>query len=222
LNKRRDFMKKIVVCLIIMLTTLFAFALITDAPRAAQEAMKETVQAAPVEPAKETAPATPVPGGEPSHKAKKVMGPVDSSEVIPKGPQWLGAPIMPNGKEVTKESGRLVTEYDLPYNQVLPWYQDALKNYPDARYRDWKEEMYIEDQGGSKWHAIKVSKTGGAKTTVTIVKDNWTWIMATLLIRFTGVFVVLLILWIFLNISTAIVLRALKAEEKKKQAAASA
>ena len=81
--------------------------------------------------------------------------------------------------------------------------------------------MYIEDQGGSKWHAIKISKTGGAKTTVTIVKDNWTWIMATLLIRFTGVFIVLLVLWIFLNISTAIVLRP-KGRGKKKQAAASA
>jgi len=215
-------MKKIIICPIIILTALFAFALIVDAPKAAQETAKETVQAAPVEPAKEAAPAAAAPEGESAHMAKKVRVPVDSSEVIPKGPQWLGAPIMPNGKEGTPESGRLVIEYDLPYTQVLPWYQDALKNYPDARYRDWKEEMYIEDQGGSKWHAIKISKTGGAKTTVTIVKDNWTWIMATLLIRFTGVFIVLLILWVFLNISTAIVLRALKAEDKKKQAAASA
>ena len=52
----------------------------------------------------------------------------------------------------------------------------------------------------------------------TIVKDNWTWIMATLLIRFTGVFVVLLVLWIGLNIATAILLRVLK-EEKKAPAA---
>ena len=147
------------------------------------------------------------------------MGPIDSSEVIPKGPQWLGAPIMPGGKEGSKESGRLPIEYNKPYNEVLAWYQNALKDYPDARYRDWKDEMYIEDQGGSKWHAIKISKTGGANTTVTIVKDNWTWIMATLLIRFTGVFIVLLVLWVFLNISTAIVLRVLKPEEKKPAAA---
>jgi len=214
-------MKKIIVCLIIMLTAVFAFALIVDAPQAAQETAKETVQAAPAVPAKETAPVAPAPVGESAHMAKKVRVPVDSSEVIPKGPQWLGAPIMPNGKEGTPESGRLVIEYDLPYTQVLPWYQDALKNYPDARYRNWDEEMYIEDQGGSKWHAIKISKTGGDKTTVTIVKDNWTWIMATLFIRFTGVFIVLLVLWVFLNISTAIVLRLIK-EEKKKQAPAGA
>jgi hypothetical protein len=201
-------MKKIVGCFIIMLTLLFVFTLGLETPKASQEASKETVQAAPVT------------ESESSHETKKVTGPVDSSEVIPKGPQWLGAPIMPNGKEVTKETGRLVTEYSVPYKEVLAWYQEALKRYPDARYRDWEEEMYIEDQGGSKWHAIKISKLGGAKTTVTMVKDNWTWIMATLLIRFTGVFVVLLILWIFLNISGIIVQRLIK--EEKKPAAAKA
>jgi hypothetical protein len=127
---------------------------------------------------------------------------------------------MPEGREVAKESGRLSTEYGMPYKQVLTWYKDALKDYPDARYRDWDEEMYIEDQGGSKWHAIKISKTGGAKTTVTIVKDNWTWIMATLFIRFAGVFIVLLILWLFLNIATFIMLRLIKEEKKVSPKAA--
>ncbi len=217
-------MKKMIVCLTITAAVLFVFALGVDISKAAEEVKKETVQAATTEPAKEAAQPAPPAEGEASHGARKVKGPIDSSLVIPKGPQWLGAPIMPEGKEVpgSKESGRLVIEYDKPYKEVFPWYQNALKDYPDARYRNWEEEMYIEDQGGSKWHAIKISKTGGAKTTVTIVKDNWTWIMATLLIRFMGVFVVLLVLWIFLNISTAIVLRALKSEEKKKQAAASA
>jgi hypothetical protein len=201
-------MKRIIVCFIIMLTLLFVFTLGLETPKASQEASKEAVQAAPVTES----------GSSQEHK--KVTGPVDSSEVIPKGPQWLGAPIMPNGTEVTKESGRLVTEYSMPYKEVLAWYQEALKRYPDARYRDWDEEMYIEDQGGSKWHAIKISKMGGAKTTVTMVKDNWSWIMATLLIRFTGVFVVLLILWVFLNISGIIVQRLIK--EEKKPAAAGA
>jgi hypothetical protein len=194
-------MRKITVCLTIALTILFVLTFNIKILKAAEVA-KEGVQAAPAG------------EGGAAHGTKKVKGPIDSSEVIPKGPQWLGAPIMPDGKEVSKDSGRLATEYNLPYANVLGWYQDALKGYPDARYRNWEEEMYIEDQGGSKWHAIKISKTGGAKTTVTIVKDNWTWIMATLLIRFTGVFVVLLILWIFLNISTAIVLHAIKQEKK--------
>ncbi len=168
-----------------------------------KETVKETTQTAPTHSA-ETAQGT--------VKAKE---PFDSSLVIPKGPQWIGAPIMPDGKKISESSGRLVTEYNLPYGQVLAWYQEALKRYPDTRYRNWKEEMYIEDQGASKWHAIKISKTGGPKTEVTIVKDNWTWIIATLFIRFTGVFVVLLILWIGLNISAAIMVRVIKEDRQK-------
>jgi hypothetical protein len=203
-------MKKITFCLSISLILFFALGLNVEISKAG-EAPKEGVQAG------QAASAL---GGESSQGVKKIKGPVDSSEVIPKGPQWLGAPIMPDGKEVAKDSGRLATEYNLPYNKVLAWYQDALKNYPDARYRNWDEEMYIEDQGGSKWHAIKISKTGGDKTTVTIVKDNWTWIIATLFIRFTGVFIVLLVLWVFLNISTFIVLRFIREEKKAAQAGA--
>jgi hypothetical protein len=191
-------MKKIGVYLTVSLTMLLIFALAAEVTNAAQETAKETSQTV---------------------KAKE---PVDSSQVIPKGPQWLGAPIMPDGTEVTKESGRLVTEYNLPYDKVLAWYQEALKKYPDARYRDWKEEMYIEDQGASKWHAIKISKTDGPKTTVTIRKDNWTWIIATLVIRFTGVFVVLLALWLGLNIATFIMFRTIKEEKKGSAPAATA
>ena len=202
-------MKKIGLCLMLTLTMLTLFALAIGVPMAAQEQAKETVQ---------TASKT---EGELSQKTEKATGPIDSSMVIPKGPQWLGAPIMPEGTKVKQESGRLITEYNLPYDKVLPWYQEALKKYPDTRYRDWKEEMYIEDQGVSKWHSIKISKTNGPKTLVTIQKDNWTWIMATLFIRFTGVFVVLLVLWGALKIAIFIMLKTIK-EEKTKQAPASA
>jgi hypothetical protein len=192
-------MKEIRTYLIILLTIVFVFAVGLETLKASQETTKES------------APTT-----------EKVKGPVDSSQVIPKGPQWIGAPIIPDGTTVKQESGRQVIEYNMPYNQVLAWYQEALKKYPDARYRDWKEEMYIEDQGGSKWHAIRISKTDGPKTVVTIQKDNWTWIMATLFIRFTGVFVVLLVLWIGLNISTAILLRTVAKTKEKEPTPASA
>jgi hypothetical protein len=192
-------MKEIRTYLIILLTIVFVFAVGLETLKASQETTKES------------APTT-----------EKVKGPVDSSQVIPKGPQWIGAPIMPDGTTVKQESGRQVIEYNMPYNQVLAWYQEALKKYPDARYRDWKEEMYIEDQGGSKWHAIRISKTDGPKTVVTIQKDNWTWIIATLFIRFTGVFVVLLVLWIGLNISTAILLRTVAKTKEKEPTPASA
>jgi hypothetical protein len=192
-------MKEIRTYLIILLTIVFVFAVGLETLKASQETTKES------------APTT-----------EKVKGPVDSSQVIPKGPQWIGAPIIPDGTTVKQESGRQVIEYNMPYHQVLAWYQEALKRYPDARYRDWKEEMYIEDQGGSKWHAIRISKTDGPKTVVTIQKDNWTWIMATLFIRFTGVFVVLLVLWIGLNISTAILLRTVAKTKEKEPTPAGA
>ena len=198
-------MKRIGLC--ITLTMLLVLIFAVEIPKAAQETAKETVQATSTNP------------GESSPGEEKAKGPVDSSKVIPKGPQWLGAPIMPDGTKVSEEGGRYVSRYNLPYAQVLAWYQEALKKYPDARYRDWKEEMYIEDQGASRWHAIKISKTGGSRTEVTIVKDNWTWIIATLFIRFAGVFVVLLILWLGLNISGAIMLRFFKEQMKQKPAA---
>lgn len=193
--------------ILVMLISLFVLSI--EAPMASQEQPKEAIQPAPTT------------HGESSHKGAKKSEPIDSSTVIPKGPQWLGAPIMPEGTTVKQESGRLSTEYNLPYDKVLVWYQEALKKYPDTRYRDWKEEMYIEDQGVSKWHSIKISKTGGPKTLVTIQKDNWTWIMATLFIRFVGVFVVLLVLWISLKIAILVMLKVLK-EEKATQKPATA
>lgn len=201
-------MKKIGLCLMITLSLLSLFALVIGGSMAAQEQGKETAQT------------TQKAEGELAQKTEKAIGPIDSSLVIPKGPQWLGAPIMPDGTKVKEESGRLTTEYHLPYDQVIAWYREALQKYPDARYRDWKEEMYIEDQGLSKWHAIKISKTDGPKTFVTVQKDNWTWIMATLFIRFTGVFVVLLVLWVGLNIAIFIMRKTIK-ENKEKPAPAS-
>ena len=51
-----------------------------------------------------------------------------------------------------------------------------------------------------------------------IVKDNLTWIFSTLLIRFAGVFLVLCILWILLNINSIV----MKKFFAKKQAAGKA
>jgi len=187
---------------LIVIGTVLALAVLgITLLQASPEAPKEAV----------TNPPGAQPGGPTS--AEAVKGPVDSALVIPKGPQWMGAPIMPGGSPLQGEPTRQNYELNLPYNQVLAWYKDALKRYPDARYRDWKEEMYIEDQGGSKWHAIIISKTGGPKTTVTLVKDNWTWIWATLIIRFIGVFVVLLVLWLGLNIAGFIMQRFIKEEK---------
>jgi hypothetical protein len=128
--------------------------------------------------------------------------------------QWE-APVMPGGTLVKTEDTAVFISYDRPYDKVLAWYKKALENYKDEKYRDWKEQMYIEDQGSAKWHSIGISKDGGASTTVKIAKDNWTWIFSTLLIRFAGVFVILVILWILLSISNAI-MKKLFAKEAVK------
>jgi hypothetical protein len=125
-----------------------------------------------------------------------------------------GAPVMPGGTTLTAERTVLITEYNMPYQQIYTWYKEQLKTYPDAKYRDWADQMYIEDQGGLNWHSIGIQKTGGSKTTVKITRDNMTWIMSTLLIRFAGVFFVLCVLWLFLNANSAIMKKFFP--EKKK------
>ena len=70
-------------------------------------------------------------------------------------PPW-DAPIMPGGKIVKSETGVVYVEYGQPYDKVLAWYQEAMKAHRDnqfnidfAKFRDWKDQMYIEDQGGA-------------------------------------------------------------------------
>ena len=139
-------------------------------------------------------------------------------------PPW-DAPVIPGGKVVKTEGTSVYIEYNLPYDKVLAWYKDALKNHRDnvfnidyAKYRDWKDQTYIEDQGSAPWHSIGIFKGTGPTTTVKIVRDNFTWIFSTLLIRFAGVFLVLCVLWILLNVNSAV----MKHFFSKKEAAAKA
>jgi hypothetical protein len=128
-----------------------------------------------------------------------------------------GAPVMPGGKIVRTESTATYIEYDIPWQKVLEFYKESLKAYPDEKLRDWKDQMYFEDQGGANWHSIGISKTDGpSKTTVKITRDNLTWIMSTLLIRFAGVFLVLCILWIFLNVNSAVMKKFFPDKKKVK------
>ncbi len=139
-------------------------------------------------------------------------------------PPW-GAPIMPGGKIVKTESTAIYVEYDQPYDKVLAWYRDALKDHRDkvmnidfTKYRDWSDQMYIEDQGSANWHSIGISKAPGPTTTVKIVRDNFTWIFSTLLIRFAGVFLVLCVLWILLNINSALMKKFFSKQPAKAKA----
>ena len=65
-----------------------------------------------------------------------------------------------------------------------------------------------------------LSEKAKGQTTFVIVKDNWTWIVGTLAIRFTGVFVVLLVLYLAMNIATGIIAHSVSRLEAGKTKAA--
>jgi hypothetical protein len=62
-----------------------------------------------------------------------------------------------------------------------------------------------------------ISKGGEGETTVVIMKDNWTWIMGTLVLRYVGVFVVLLVLFLGISLSGNITSRFVSRTGAEKQ-----
>jgi hypothetical protein len=104
----------------------------------------------------------------------------------------------------------------LSHGETTAFYQKALKGKPDIRFRDWKDSTYIEDDGSLPWHSITISKEDKGGTDVIIVKDNWTWIIGTLVLRFIGVFAVLVLVLVGMSISGAIISRSVKKMEAKK------
>ena len=128
---------------------------------------------------------------------------------------FLGAPVIENKKVIVKTKSRLEMETPMSHEEVVRFYKEKLKAFEDIKVREWREETHIEDDGKLKWHAITVSK-GTDPTRVTIVKDNWTWIIGTLILRYVGVFAVLIVLLIGMSISGSIISRSVKKTEDKK------
>lgn len=124
------------------------------------------------------------------------------------GEDFLGAPMLPQGTVIQKTDTRLEMKTGLGHDEVIAFYKTALKDVGDIKYRDWKEATYIEDDGRLPWHSITVSKEGEGGTTITIVKDNWTWILGTLILRFVGVFMVLMVLYLGMSVSGGIISRS--------------
>jgi len=134
------------------------------------------------------------------------------------GEDFLGAPVLPQGTTTKKTGSRLEMKTDLSHDQVVSFYREALKDFQDIKFRNWKEATYIEDDGKMPWHSITVLKGGEKGTEITIVKDNWSWIIGTLVLRFVGVFVVLMILLLGMSLSGSIISRSVKSMEVKKAA----
>jgi hypothetical protein len=132
------------------------------------------------------------------------------------GEDFLGAPLVPAGKTIQKTETRLEMKSHLSHDEILAFYREALKKYEDIKFRDWKDATYIEDDGKLPWHSITIAKQSKEGTHIVIVKDNWTWIIGTLVLRFIGVFVVLLFLMVGMYISGTIISKSVKKLEAKK------
>ena len=132
---------------------------------------------------------------------------------------FLEAPVIPGGKVLLKTDSRL--EFSVPkgHREVLRYYKDALKKLKDIRIREWKNDTYIEDDGNLPWHSITISKGDPSETKIIIVKDNWTWILGTLVLRFVGVFIVLLLLFLAMGISGLIISKSVARAEAKQASA---
>jgi hypothetical protein len=159
---------------------------------------------------------------EPAKPEQVVSMSFNASKSAPAPENAWGAPLMPGSKITETKDTSVIIKVDQPYDKVLAYYREVLKDYRDPRYshvdfakeRDWTDQMYIEDQGASRWHSIGIMKGTGPTTTIKVVRDNYTWIFSTLLIRFAGVFVILIILWILLNINNAIMRKVNKPQPK--------
>ena len=127
---------------------------------------------------------------------------------------FLGVPIIPGAKVIRKTDKRLEIVVNLPHDKVFAFYKKALKGLKDVRYREWKAATYIEDDSNRPWHSITISKRTGDETSIVIMKDNWSWILGTLFLRFIGVFIVLLVLFLALSASGGIISRVVGSKKK--------
>jgi hypothetical protein len=125
---------------------------------------------------------------------------------------FLGAPVMPGGKVVSQTDSRLEKTYDVSYEAAVKFYQEALKEEKDIKFRDRGTQTLIEEYSNRPWHSISIAKVDEGRTDIVLLKDNWTWILGTLTLRFFGVFAVLIVLYIVLEISGAIISRTVKAK----------
>lgn len=131
---------------------------------------------------------------------------------------FLGAPVVSQGKENLRTDARLEMKTPLSHDEVVLFYREQLKGLPDIKFRAWKDATYIEDDGARPWHSITISKDDKDGATIVMVKDNWTWIMGTLILRYIGVFVVLMIVLLGMVVSGKIITSFVRRAEAKKAA----
>jgi hypothetical protein len=128
---------------------------------------------------------------------------------------FLGAPVIPGGKTLKQTERRLEKAYNITYDDALNFYKEQFKDERDIKFRYRKHETYIEDDGNRPWHSITFSKADKPELIVIYAKDSWTWILGTLILRFLGVFVILVALYLGLALSDVFFLKSEKPGEGK-------
>lgn len=134
------------------------------------------------------------------------------------GKDFLGVPIIPDSKIINKTGKQIEFVSNMSHDEILRFYKSFLKDKKDIKFREWEEATCIEDDGNKKWHSITIYKKpckNGIK--VIIKKDSWTWIIGTLLLRYIGVFVVLMTLFVALSISGRIISAIVKRMESSQE-----
>jgi hypothetical protein len=131
--------------------------------------------------------------------------------------KFLDLPLISGAQTSQESEKRLEMKTGLSHDEALNFYKKVIKEkgYPDIKFREWKDATYIEDDGKLAWHSITISKNDSDGTTVAIVKDNFTWIISTLVIRYIGVFVVLLVLFLAMSLSGRVLSRLIQNKDKK-------
>ena len=132
---------------------------------------------------------------------------------------FLGIPIIPRSRIIKKSSNRLEFICNEGHDKIVEFYKMVLKGKKDIKIRQWKDATYIEDDGNRKWHSITIYRGHSNKGTLVVIKkDSWTWIVGTLILRFIGVFVVLMTLFLALSLSGRIISIIVNRIESKKEA----
>ncbi len=117
-------------------------------------------------------------------------------------------PLTDDSQIISENEDKLEYTTGLSHDEALAFYKETFKGLKDINIRDWKNATYIEDDSNRPWHSVLISKKmEDQKTSIVISQDSWSWITGTLILRFIGVFIVLLILYVGLTVSGAIISR---------------
>ncbi len=135
---------------------------------------------------------------------------------------FLGLPVVPGSEVVDRAETHLDMKTAMSHDEVVDFYNEVLKDFKDIKALDRDDNTQITDHSNLKWHSITVSKEKlEGKTTVVIKKDSWSWIFGTLILRYIGVFAVIMMLFICMSITGAVISRSINRLEAKKAAAGS-